>query len=123
MQREVQLEFWTPACGADADLTANEAEIREVLIQAQGESALEEFLRQVKDAWREREFVMVPCGNKCKVIKGWEDLFQIIDDQLASLQSMKMSPFFKVKHVPLSSYRFRLFGFQWESLSFQWKSL
>ncbi|CDI87445.1 dynein beta chain, flagellar outer arm, putative [Eimeria praecox] len=80
----------------DADLAANEADIREVLVQAQGESALEEFLRQVKDSWREREFVMVPCGGKCKVIKGWEDLFQTIDDQLASIQSMKMSPFFKI---------------------------
>lgn len=81
---------------ADADLSANEADIRDVLVQAQGESALEEFLRQVKDSWREREFIMVPCGGKCKVIKGWEELFQTIDDQLASIQSMKMSPFFKV---------------------------
>ncbi|OEH78569.1 dynein heavy chain related [Cyclospora cayetanensis] len=80
----------------DADLEANEAAIREILVQAQGESALEEFLRQVKDAWREREFVLVACGAKCKVIKGWEDLFQVIDDQLASIQSMKMSPFFKI---------------------------
>ncbi|CDJ57328.1 hypothetical protein EMWEY_00007760 [Eimeria maxima] len=80
----------------DADLSANEADIRDVLVQAQGESALEEFLRQVKDSWREREFIMVPCGGKCKVIKGWEELFQTIDDQLASIQSMKMSPFFKI---------------------------
>ncbi|CDJ29729.1 Dynein heavy chain, related [Eimeria mitis] len=80
----------------DADLAASEGDIRDVLVQAQGESALEEFLRQVKDSWREREFVTVPCGGKCKVIKGWEELFQIIDDQLASIQSMKMSPFFKI---------------------------
>ncbi|KAL8455832.1 hypothetical protein Emag_000406 [Eimeria magna] len=80
----------------DADLTANEPAIRDTLVQAQGESALEEFLRQVRDSWREREFVMVPCGGKCKVIKGWEEMFQVIDDQLASIQSMKMSPFFKI---------------------------
>ncbi|KAL8271990.1 hypothetical protein Esti_004114 [Eimeria stiedai] len=80
----------------DADLTANEPAIRDTLVQAQGESALEEFLRQVRDSWREKEFLMVPCGGKCKVIKGWEEMFQIIDDQLASIQSMKMSPFFKI---------------------------
>ncbi|KAL8439825.1 hypothetical protein Efla_004351 [Eimeria flavescens] len=80
----------------DADLAANEGAIRDTLVQAQGESALEEFLRQVKDSWRERELVMVPCVAKCKVIKGWEDMFQVIDDQLASIQSMKFSPFFKI---------------------------
>lgn len=33
---------------SDADLLANEAAIREILIQAQGETALEQFLRQVR---------------------------------------------------------------------------
>ncbi|PFH31617.1 dynein heavy chain [Besnoitia besnoiti] len=80
----------------DAELVTNEAAIREILVQAQGETALEEFLRQVKDSWQERELIFVPYGTKTKLIKGWEDLFQLIEDQLAALQSMKMSPYFKV---------------------------
>ncbi|CBZ49657.1 hypothetical protein NCLIV_001450 [Neospora caninum Liverpool] len=79
-----------------ADLPANEAAVREILVQAQGETALEEFLRQVKDSWQDRELVFVAYGTKTKLVKGWEDLFQLIDDQLAALQSMKMSPYFKI---------------------------
>ncbi|EPR57558.1 dynein heavy chain [Toxoplasma gondii GT1] len=79
-----------------ADLVANESAVREILVQAQGETALEEFLRQVKESWQDRELTFVAYGTKTKLVKGWDDLFQLIDDQVAALQSMKLSPYFKI---------------------------
>lgn len=58
------------------------------------------FCLQVKDSWQERELIFVPYGTKTKLIKGWEDLFQLIEDQLSALQSMKMSPYFKASTRP-----------------------
>ena len=79
----------------DANLVRNEAIIRELLTQAQGEMGLEEFLRQVREYWIEFEMELVPYKSKCRLIKGWADLFAQIDDHINQLQSMKMSPYYK----------------------------
>ena len=42
---------------------------------AQGEMALEEFLKQVKETWQTYELEMVNYQNKCRLIRGWDDLF------------------------------------------------
>ncbi|CEM16453.1 unnamed protein product [Vitrella brassicaformis CCMP3155] len=80
----------------DADLPKNEASIKEILAQAQGEMALEEFLRQVKEIWGSYELDLVVYQNKCRLIRAWDELFAQIDEHLSSLTSMKLSPYFKV---------------------------
>ncbi|GAW79183.1 hypothetical protein PGO_021530 [Plasmodium gonderi] len=70
--------------------------LREILNQSQGEMALEEFLRGLKDTWNEYELELVQYQNKCKLIKGWNDIFSTIDDHLNALQSMKISSYVKI---------------------------
>jgi hypothetical protein len=79
-----------------ADLTKNGAKFRDVITQAQGELALEEFLKSVREHWQAYQLELVPYQSKCMLIKGWDELFTKLSEHLGSLSSMKMSPFFKV---------------------------
>lgn len=36
---------------------------------------LEEFLRNIKETWEQYELELVKYQNKCKLIKGWDELF------------------------------------------------
>jgi dynein heavy chain 1 len=78
------------------DLQANEETVNEVLLQAQGEKALEEFLKQIKETWQSYELELVNYQNKTKLIKGWDDLFTQAKDHITNLAQMKMSPYYKV---------------------------
>ncbi len=79
-----------------ADLAKNDKIVREILNQARGELILEEFLRGIKEIWSKYELDLVKYQTKCKLIKGWDELFQQIDEHINNLQSMKMSPYYKV---------------------------
>lgn len=80
----------------DVDLLRHEKFLHEVMGQAQGELALEEFLRQVREYWQSFNLELVNYQSKCRLIRGWEDLFAKLDEHINSLNSMKMSPHFKV---------------------------
>jgi dynein heavy chain 1 len=62
---------------------------------AQGEMALEEFLRSIRDYWTACELNLVPYQNRCRLIRGWDELFSQLDEHANSLQSMKQSPYFR----------------------------
>jgi len=79
----------------DADLEKNQQQIKEVLARAQGEMGLEEFMREVRECWSAYECELVPYRSKCRLIRGWDELFTQLDEHLQSVQSMKMSPFYK----------------------------
>ncbi|KAJ3265095.1 hypothetical protein HDU77_006529 [Chytriomyces hyalinus] len=79
----------------DADLKKNERVIRDVVVEAQGEMALEEFLKQVRECWNTYEVELVNYQNKVKLIRGWDDLFAKCSEHLNSLTAMKHSPYFK----------------------------
>lgn len=53
----------------DLDLKRNEGLIKEVVMQAQGEMALEEFIKQVKETWTSYSLDLVNYQNKCRLIK------------------------------------------------------
>ncbi|KAJ3090057.1 hypothetical protein HK102_004799, partial [Quaeritorhiza haematococci] len=98
----------------DVDLRKNEAVVREVITIAQGEMALEEFLKQVKETWSTYQLELVNYANKVMVsfglvgdtiaptsssvrlIRGWDDLFAKCSENLNSLTAMKHSPYYKV---------------------------
>lgn len=80
----------------DLDLKKNEVLVREVIVQAQGEMALEEFLKQVKDTWSNYAIELVNYQNKTRLIRGWDDLFTKCSENLNSLSAMKLSPYYKV---------------------------
>ena len=79
----------------DIDLQRNEATVRDVLAVAQGEKALEEFLKDVSNKWKTYELDMVQYQQKCRLIRGWEDLFTLVKEHINSVTAMKLSPYYK----------------------------
>ncbi|BHF62050.1 Cytoplasmic dynein 1 heavy chain 1 [Sparganum proliferum] len=79
----------------DVDLQKNESIIREVFLVAQGEKALEEFLKQVTEVWKTYELDLVVYQNRCRLIRGWDDLFNRVKEHINSVTAMKLSPYFK----------------------------
>lgn len=92
----------------DFDLKKKESLIRETIVQAQGEMALEEFLKQVKDTWTAYSLELVGYQNKTRLIKGWDDLFAKCSENLNSLAAMKHSPYFRVFEEEASTWEDRL---------------
>lgn len=53
----------------DMDLKKNETVIKENIMQAQGEMALEEYIKQVKEDWTSYTLDLVNYQNKCRLIR------------------------------------------------------
>lgn len=79
----------------DLNLVATENIVKDIIAQAQGEMALEEFLKQVRETWQNYALEMVNYQSKCRLIRGWDDLFAKCSENLNSLQAMKHSPYYK----------------------------
>ncbi|KAF4518251.1 hypothetical protein B566_EDAN010397 [Ephemera danica] len=80
----------------DVNLQKNEAIVKDVILVAQGEMALEEFLKQVRESWQNYELDMINYQNKCRLIRGWDDLFNKVKEHINSVAAMKLSPYYKV---------------------------
>ncbi|KAK1158695.1 cytoplasmic dynein 1 heavy chain 1 isoform X1 [Acipenser oxyrinchus oxyrinchus] len=80
----------------DVDLQRNEAIVKDVLLVAQGEMALEEFLKQIREVWNSYELDLINYQNKCRLIRGWDDLFNRVREHINSVSAMKLSPYYKV---------------------------
>ncbi|KAI7825176.1 dynein heavy chain [Gamsiella multidivaricata] len=80
----------------DLDLRRNESLVRDIIVVAQGEMALEEFLKQVRETWTNYVLDLVNYQNKCRLIRGWDDLFAKCSENLNFLSAMKLSPYYKV---------------------------
>ena len=57
--------------------------------------ALEEYIKQVKEIWSNYTLDLVNYQNKCRLIRGWDDLFNKCSENLNSLTAMKLSPYYK----------------------------
>lgn len=57
--------------------------------------ALEQFLAQVRDRWMKQELQLVLFQNRVRLIRGWDDLFDSLDDHISGLALMKSSPYYK----------------------------
>ncbi|XP_071453347.1 dynein heavy chain, cytoplasmic isoform X3 [Hetaerina americana] len=80
----------------DVDLQKNEAIVKDTILVAQGEMALEEFLKQVRESWHTYELDLINYQNKCRLIRGWDDLFNKVKEHINSVAAMKLSPYYKV---------------------------
>ncbi|KAF9140779.1 hypothetical protein BGX30_005985 [Mortierella sp. GBA39] len=80
----------------DLDLKRNESLVRDIIVVAQGEMALEEFLKQVRETWTNYVLDLVNYQNKCRLIRGWDDLFTKCSENINFLSAMKLSPYYKV---------------------------
>lgn len=92
----------------DLDLKRNEQVVKDVIIQAQGEMALEEFLKQVKETWTNYVLDLVNYQNRCRLIRGWDDLFTKTSEHINSLTAMKLSPYYKVFEEEASAWEDKL---------------
>ncbi|KAK4494288.1 hypothetical protein PRZ48_014586 [Zasmidium cellare] len=92
----------------DLQLGPSESVIRDVIAQAQGEMALEEFVRSVREHWQNYTLDLVNYQNKCRLIRGWDDLFAKCSDHLNSLQAMRHSPYYKEFEEEASSWEDKL---------------
>ncbi len=88
----------------DSDINRHANLYKEIILKAQGELALEEFLKQVRQHWEQCELELINYQNKCKLIKGWDELFAKVAEHSNSLQAMKMSPYFKVFEEEATSW-------------------
>jgi len=66
---QVNLTYLTLGNVYDLNLKKNETLIRDVIIQAQGEMALEEYIKQVKETWTNYTLDLVNYQNKCRLIR------------------------------------------------------
>lgn len=80
----------------DLELLSNSAFIKDIVTEAQGELALEIFLRQVRQTWTNYSLELTNYKSTCRLIKGWDELFQTCSDHLNSLGAMHHSHYFKV---------------------------
>lgn len=80
----------------DVNLQKNESIVKDVILVAQGEMALEEFLKQVRESWQTYELDLINYQNKCKILRGWDDLFNKVKEHINSVAAMKLSPYYKV---------------------------
>ncbi|KAB8270794.1 dynein heavy chain, N-terminal region 1-domain-containing protein [Aspergillus minisclerotigenes] len=92
----------------DLQLTASESVIRNIIAQAQGEMALEEFLKSVRETWQNYSLDLVNYQNKCRLIRGFDDLFAKCSENLNSLQAMRHSPYFKEFEEEATSWEDKL---------------
>ena len=77
------------------DLNKHSKTIEVLVAQAAGEFVLEDMIRKIKEYWQNFELELVRYQNKGKLIRGWDDLFNKVDEDLGNLSSMKLSPHFK----------------------------
>jgi dynein heavy chain 1 len=91
-----------------ADLTINGAAFRDIITQAQGEMALEEYVKKVREHWQAAQLDLVQYQAKCRLIKSWDELFATLQEHLGSLSSMRLSPFFKAFEEEATAWEERL---------------
>lgn len=92
----------------ELNILENENKIKEIFEKAQGEMALEKVLEQIKETWSSYTLELMNYQNKCRLIKGWEELLTQISDNLGSLNSMKMSPYYKIFEEQVLSWEDKL---------------
>lgn len=50
--------------------------------------------------WNTYELDLVNYQNKCRLIRGWDDLFNKVKEHINSVSAMKLSPYYKVPSCP-----------------------
>ncbi|KAK9454647.1 dynein heavy chain, N-terminal region 1-domain-containing protein [Dipodascopsis uninucleata] len=109
----------------DLDLVVHQSFVQEVISEARGEMALEEFLRGVRETWSDYALELVNYQNKCFLLRGWDSLFETCSDHLNSLSAMHHSPYFRVFESEALSWEDKLSRIlslfdKWVDMQRQW---
>ena len=51
----------------------------------------------MKETWNTYELDLMNYQNKCRIIRGWDDLFNKLEENINQVAAMKLSPYYKVK--------------------------
>lgn len=54
---------------------------------------------QIREVWNSYELDLVNYQNKCRLIRGWDDLFNKVKEHINSVSAMKLSPYYKVTQI------------------------
>lgn len=54
---------------------------------------------QIREVWNSYELDLVNYQNKCRLIRGWDDLFNKVKEHINSVSAMKLSPYYKVNTI------------------------
>lgn len=54
---------------------------------------------QIREVWNTYELDLVNYQNKCRLIRGWDDLFNKVKEHINSVSAMKLSPYYKVRRT------------------------
>ncbi|KAK9349302.1 dynein heavy chain, N-terminal region 1-domain-containing protein [Lipomyces starkeyi] len=92
----------------DLNILSNEGILRDILSQARGELALEDFLKQVRETWAGYTLDLVNHQNKCRLIRGWDALLEKCMEHRSSLTAMHHSPYFKQFEEEATSWEDKL---------------
>lgn len=57
------------------------------------------FGPQIREVWNSYELDLVNYQNKCRLIRGWDDLFNKVKEHINSVSAMKLSPYYKVNRI------------------------
>ena len=51
----------------------------------------------MKETWDTYELDLMNYQNKCRIIRGWDDLFNKLEENFNQVAAIKLSPYYKVK--------------------------
>ncbi|XP_075234746.1 dynein heavy chain, cytoplasmic-like isoform X2 [Lycorma delicatula] len=54
------------------------------------------LIAEVRESWQSYELDLVNYQNKCRLIRGWDDLFNRVKEHINSVAAMKLSPYYKI---------------------------
>eukprot|EP00727_Mastigamoeba_balamuthi_P010917 m51a1_g6448 putative cytoplasmic dynein 1 heavy chain 1 (4576) ;mRNA; r:416422-430644 len=93
----------------DTDVGKNEAIYKEIVLTAQGELGLEEFLRSLTGWGAQARLDLVTYqGGRAFLVRNWDELMTKAAEHAASLMAMKTSPYYKTFAEDASKWEDRL---------------
>jgi dynein heavy chain 1 len=92
----------------ETNLLPHKKFIQDILSSAQGELALEQYLKELREYWVSAEMTLA-LRDGVRLVTGWDVLFTTLEDNLNSLASLKQSPYYR--NVP----EFQEDTINWES--------
>ena len=112
-------DFWK------APLLEMEKHLNEIINQATGELVLETYIKKSKDFWGNYELEMVRYKDKCKLIRGWDDMFTVLDEHINGFQSMSNSPYYSIFKDDIEPWKdklekIRLLFNEWVDVQRKW---
>ena len=112
-------DFWK------APLLEMEKHLQDIIGQATGQLVLETYIKKSKDTWGNYELDMVRYKDKCKLIRGWDDMFTLLDEHINSFQSMSNSPHYNIFKDEIEPWKdklekIRLLFNEWVDVQRKW---